>query len=1149
MDRALTIHKASAGSGKTYNLALEYIRLMLGVKNVETGNYVLNSARYCRRRIPARHRHILAITFTNKATEEMKERIVMRLHELAEMPSPGQTDAEYAARLLDEFGCTRQELCEAASLAMNELLYDYGGFNVSTIDSFFQQVLREFAREVDRQGDFEVELDEANVVSSGVAMMLDDLNYGNPARGARMQRWIFDYMLSRISESGRHNMLDRSSGLFANLVEFVGKSCSEDYKEYAAELQRYLADETLLRDFRLRLKGAVDDARSAAVTASREVLAAVNDAGCDKEMVNRYLLGYIENIQTGKDPSTSSLQSKTLQKVLDGNYAEEDIYAKGKCPVTGKGKSKTYIFPPASVAESLEVFVRAYVRLGVMAAIVPPTLKAADNLEFQGFALGYIEKFRRDNNLILLSDTNDLLDRIICDDDAPFIYERLGVALRHFLIDEFQDTSRMQWKNLRPLVSAGVCDRNDSLIIGDEKQAIYRFRNSDSSMLGHTVEQDDFPGRCRIKGNVPAENTNYRSAPDMVRFNNTVFARLAAALAVDGYGGVVQGLPKGRSCESEPTAYIRFAISKESDEALARMARHILSQHQAGYEWRDIAVLVRYKSEAAKIVEYLRANHPEISLLSEEALYLRNSSSVKLIVGMLKLLDRSYGDDTDPGRRHTASDTMAMISRYDYHTARGATPDEALHAALGDSATRTSQVAGAVNELRRTHATSLASLVEMIVRQRIPAEQRRSEMAFICAFQDMVAEYCKCYPDSVHDFLKWYDAIGRERALPGAPDVDAVSIMTIHKSKGLEWPCVHLPVVQWELTRQDTVWFHPVYPGVDPAVTPPIIPVKTTELFGHEFSPYRDEYNREMSAQRTDNLNLIYVAFTRAARELIISTDGSGVGEYVLQALQRPMSESEYTDGLHLDTSAFFNEDRGLEIGKPTQPEEKEIHHRRTKRLSRIIRQLPDYEVFERDDTRELVAMPDITTALGVIGEDGTDGREIVDPVPDGCGGEELRQRSEAARRGTLLHAVMAEMERRTDLDRALGRVANAMSLGPDETDRLRRLLGTAIDSDDPRVDRWFDPDGRLLSEQRILLPDGTVLIPDRIILHPDGSVDVVDYKFTSAMRVSHQQQLRSYCLLLRSMGYKQVSGHLWYPLLGKIATEKIESQTTINQA
>ncbi len=1140
LDRTLTIYKASAGSGKTYTLALEYIKLLLGVKNAETGSYSLNDEKYCGRRLKNRHRHILAITFTNKATAEMKERIVKQLHSLAVMPSPGAKDADYAPALTAAFGCTRAELCRAASMAMNELLYDYSGFNVSTIDSFFQLVLREFAREVDRQGDFEVELDDNAVVSNGVSMMLDDLNYGNPPDGPRMQRWIYDYMLNRIRESGKHYMLDRGSGVFASLVDFVGKSCSEDYKEYAPELQRYLDEPGNTVKFRAVLARRIKDAAEELQKAARAVKAVLMQAECDDNKLNRYLLKYVDESLAGKEPSDDSLNTKVMQSLIDESYTDEKIYAKGKC-TTGSGKNKITVYPPSEVASALQVFACAYEKMCVERAVCRPTLKAVDNLEFLGFVMRYIEQFRRENNLILLSDTNDLLSRIISDDDAPFIYERLGMFLHHYLIDEFQDTSRMQWNNLRPLVAEGVHNRHDSLIIGDEKQAIYRFRNSDSSMLHSTVSEVDFPGRNRVKGDAPGDNTNRRSAPDMVRFNNTLFGRMAAGLGVPGFENVVQTLPP---CDGhEDSAYIRFAKVSDTDEALADMASHMLRQHEAGYRWRDIAVLVRGTAEAAKVVEFLRTQHPEISVLSEEALYLHNSTSVKLIIGMLKLLDRSYADENGSTGSRTLSDTMAMISRFDYYKSEGAAATEALSAALGDIS-GSEAVSHAVSHLRSLHASSLSSLVEMIVQQRIPAAQRKHEMAFICAFQDMVTDYCKRYPDSIHDFVKWYYKVGRYRSLPAAPDIDAVPVMTIHKSKGLEWPCVHIPMAQWALCREDDVWFHPHFPGISSDITPPIILVPTTGLFGNRLSPYRIEYEREKVEQRTDNLNITYVAFTRAGRELIISSSGASVGKDIELALRRPATDGELADGLHIDTAAAFTGDCLMEIGQPTEPSDRDLK-RQKEHSRRSTFELDDYEVFDRDDTRELVAMPDITTELGAISDDDPAdiaAREIVDPIPSGCSGEELRQRAEAARRGTLLHAVMAEMETRSDLEYALGRVANAVALAPDETELLRRLLQTALDSDDPRVDRWFDSDGRLLSEQSIMLTDGTVLRPDRIVIHSDGSVDLVDYKFTSEMRLSHQQQLRDYCLMLRNMGYKRVSGHLWYPLLGKIATEKIEN-------
>ncbi|MDE5642424.1 MAG: UvrD-helicase domain-containing protein [Muribaculaceae bacterium] len=1141
----LTIYKASAGSGKTYTLALEYIKLLLGVKNAETGSYCLNSEKYCRLRQKSRHAHILAITFTNKATEEMKERIVNELNALSQVPQPGTRDANYAGTLTSMFGCTRDELANAARLALNELLFDYSHFNVSTIDSFFQTVLREFAREVDRQGDFEVELDDSIAVGNGVSMMLDDLNYGNPVNGSRMQSWIYDYMLNRIRESGRHNLLDRSSSLFSGLVDFVCKSCGEDYKEYANELQKYLADPARLRNFRSQVKAVIERQTDTLRQRARDVVSALalDDYNTD---VLKSIGSYLNAIISGEEPSAKGLELKAMQALLSGDYDEKTIFTASKCRSTGKGKSKITVYPSAGTCVCLEAFAHEYQKTYVTAGTLRPALPAADNLEFLGFALNYIEQFRRDNNLILLSDTNDLLGKIISDDEAPFIYERLGVFLNHYLIDEFQDTSRMQWKNLRPLVSSGIHDRHDSLIIGDEKQAIYRFRNSDSSMLHHTVADEDFPQLNSVKGSAPGENTNYRSAPDVVRFNNTVFARMARNLAVEGFENVVQTLPERKEPESD--AYIRFSAPENVEAALDTMASDILRQQDSGYQWRDIAILVRTRREAATVVEFLRKSYPQISVLSEEALYLRNSSSVKLISGMLRLLDRACADDTDATRRSGKTDTIAMISRFDYYIGEGATPVDALHMALGDNVDR-AEMNSAISRLRDMHASSLVSVVEQIIHQRIPPKQRRSEAAFICAFQDMVTDYCKRYPDSIHDFVKWYDKTGKHRALPAAPDIDAVQVMTVHKSKGLEWDCVHIPMATWPMVKETERWFHPKYPAIPAEITPPILLVKTSQLFDSDDSPYRDEYRMERQAQLTDNLNTTYVAFTRAARELIISAPCdrfgkiSNVGKDIMDSLTLPLADNERNSGLLIDTAANFTGESTMEIGRPTMADSGKAEKKSGDRNTPAVIDLEDYCVFERDDTRELVSFPDITTELGKISDDGPEdiaARDIVDPVPPGCRGEELEQRRKAARRGILLHAVMAEMNSRHDLDSALQRISTAIALDPAATEEIRALLKPAIDSADSRIDRWFDPQGRLLSEQSILMPDGTVLRPDRIVIHSDGSVDLVDYKFTSAMRNSHQHQLRDYCLMLRDMGYSKVCGHLWYPLLGKIATEKI---------
>lgn len=1133
-DTVLTIYKASAGSGKTYTLTYEYIRTLLGIKQ-GNGGHVLNSAKYIGTRRSCRHRSILAITFTNAATEEMKTRIVKELHLL----STGSEDAEYTGKLMQEFGCTGEELCVAARIALGELLLEYSGFNVSTIDSFFQAVLRTFAREIDQQGDYELTLDQSDAISRSIALMLDELNYSSPVNSARIKAWIKDYMFDLMSGGSGYNFFDRSGQLLGSLTRKMKDALNEDYHQHSDEIKAYLADpasiSTFVRDLREKIKGLGADSEKAA----KEFFTCLSSLGCPENIINSTVLNRLYSaIDNPRALISAKEEAKAFFAVLNSDEVSKKAFH-----TTNMGKLKMKIDSPevaeiyAAMRRAVCAIHRERVVLGIYRVILQGTLE----LDFVGLASDFLEKYLKENNLVLISDTGDLLNRIISEEDTPFIYERLGMSLSNFLIDEFQDTSRMQWENLRPLVGNSLGFDHENLIIGDEKQSIYRFRNSDSSLLGYKIAEYDFPGRIVPKGFLPEENTNYRSAGDIVRFNNTVFKHMSAILGVSGYGNVVQ-----TPCRkySEQAAHIKFQWGRElNEETMEEMAQVILQQHESGYRWHDILILVRKKAEARKIVEFMVSKHPEIRVLSNEALLVNSSPAVRTVMSMLKLVEKSYSTERDRGEKKysTRADVVAMISRYDYYRNDGLDKPEALRMALEDVTKPESNLNGEIFKIRAENPANLVALIEAIIHHKLSEKQRHSEHAYIAALQDLAQQHVEGPDPSISAFIAAYDRNTKKWAIQAPSNLDAVEIMTIHKSKGLERACVHIPAADWDLVGKTDLWM-PLksLDGFKAETVPPMIHITLVEdspLADKKYSPLYEDCRQAYDAAIADNLNLLYVAFTRASRELHVwgasSASGKGMCRPLIEALASAAATDTGGDSSLLDMGFYFSpEEKILEIGCATKPEKKHVESSET-----ITAEA--YNVVLRKDTRELISIDDILSLD--IGDE--EDKFIVDRPK---GRFQNREMEIAARRGNNLHNILASMRVLDDLDAAVTRTCLRLGLSEIETEEYRGELAHAIEQGGEQVKSWFDPTCRVYAERSITdrsssdVREHRTFRPDRVVISPDGKAIVVDYKFTSAIDSEHKEQVEGYIRLLNRLGRRNVEGYLWYPLLGQIIKVQI---------
>lgn len=1116
----LTVYKASAGSGKTYTLTYEYIKLLLGHKN-EDGSYSLNkTGKEC-------HRAILAITFTNKATAEMKQRIINELAVLAQVELKEGEKSPYTENLTKEFGCSVDDLQQVAYKALLELLFDFGFFNISTIDSFFQNILRIFAREAELTGNYEVELSEEYAIDNGVNEVLSSLNResGQNEKEKKERRWLSGwlskYMHNLVDEGGKFNMFNRASTFYEQILSFVNKICDEEFKLNSERMMKYLADPSKIIAFEQAIaKKEGEIMRDTREKAMRAINILSQMGLTPNDCLSNHVRNQLMSWASGKAiaPSPSVIKAKDNQEDLSTRYLK--AYAKeGALPAE---------FDVAYL-DAIETMCHSYLTIA--------TYKLTRNniyiLGLLGSVSKKIEEYRNENNLILLSDTNDILQRIISEDELPFIYERVGTNLRHFLVDEFQDTSRMQWQNLRPLISESLSHNHDNLIIGDEKQCIYRFRNSDPSLLKDQV-QAEFQRYYEERGNDISENTNWRSSADVVRFNNTMFVAIAENAGLsEMYKNVVQQIaPKHKNHRGYVLVNALDGNAAEfTEQSLAIMAEEIKRQLLSGYKASDIAILVSQWKEGSKAIDYMldymarTPDCPLVNILSNEALNIANSNAVRLIISVLRYLDTP---DEAPDKYHVATREFSrLINRYEYYISCGHTHSEALPLAIPENA----ELDGLAAQVKDMECISLPSIVERIIKRYISEDILANENIYILTFQDVVVDFCSRGTGDIHSFLKWWDKFGYKTSLTFPDTVDAIKVMTIHKSKGLEFKCVHIPFAVWEMKeneKKNKKWFDTtgIYEGIDAEIVPPILPMKVNSKI--QGTSYEAQYKKNLKAEFVDKLNLTYVAFTRAENELIINcktpnVDKNGninkrqISDYMALAID--MADNQYvaskqnayagkSSDVLVDLKGNKKSETVLVIGEPTinEPEktpDSEGQAAGKPKDETLVRKGVPYFTADRDDMWNLSRV------------------------------EDLQDMDAPRERGIILHDILGAVHHLDDLRLAVRRHAYRYKISDEEADEIYRFLNSAISDD--RVKRWFCDYYREVKERTIVMPNGDRYRPDRVVWTKDGCVEVVDYKFGEQRPKKYITQVRGYMNMLQEMGHENLKGYIWYLDSGEI--------------
>ena len=862
----LNIYKASAGSGKTYRLTLEYIKLLLTADNDNREPILLTEHK-------KNHSHILAITFTNKATEEMKSRIIKELALLADLTEK----SNYRKDLREHFHTDDESVARAAKVALYDLLFNYTYFNVSTIDSFFQQVLRTFAQDIDRPDNFEVSLDDEYILTIAVNRIFDQLG---EADNATIKEWVKKSIDIKIDEGGKFNIFNRKSSIASEIVSTLKGLMNEDYRINSEIIDGYLSNIKRIKDFEeviRKKRNAILDKWTKDID---YILNGTKLYGIDIFFKKNTLF---ESIKRGKIDSKCSLKD-----IKEDKDIEKELFTKSK-KSDGKTLKRTNAVPQ-KILDDLANFVSNFDKEADIVFNCNAILRNIYTMGLLGVATKEMKNYCRNNDIILISDTNDVLGKIIGHEPAPFIYERMGVYLHHFLIDEFQDTSKMQWDNMLPLVIESLSKRYENLIIGDEKQCIYRFRNSNPELLGN--EAEDFIGELfgtdsvKVIGNKISENTNWRSAPAVIRFNNTLFYMLGLQDELFGknaYNHVIQAIPEKN--ENTP-GYVRLEfigneeITGAEDGADTKTAIDIANEHlkkdltiliaEKGYKPKDIAILVDKNKQAEKIVGIIEELKNEsdnekirnLQVIVNDALTLNSSSAVKIVINTLKLIIKesrikeeeekqnkeiSSSENKTSGKKkgskfkNTELNFLRFSTLLETFLAEGTDEQKAFFKAYKEKDTQSNYKndnGRESNDGIMIDSENVGTTIDHII-SALPEQLLEKENLFVSAFVDAVIDYSEHSEQDIISFLNWWEETGKYKKVSFPEGTDSITVSTIHKSKGLEFKVVLIPYTNWNFYEASTPskpkreWMKvksgdDIFKGIDAEIIPPMLPIEIT---------------------------------------------------------------------------------------------------------------------------------------------------------------------------------------------------------------------------------------------------------------------------------------------------------------------------------
>jgi len=1038
---SFSIYDASAGSGKTYTLVKEYLKIILSSPK--------NDA----------YRNILAITFTNKAVHEMKSRIVGSLSEFAK-DNPSAKAIDLMEDLSRETGLSVIKIKTKSQSIIKHLIHNYAAFDISTIDKFTHKVIRAFAHDLNLPMTFEVTLDTENLLIEAV-----DAIIAQAGQDETLTKLLIDFTMEKTDD-------DKSWDVSREILETGRLVLNENNRNEISHFQDKSIEEFV--EIKKKMSALCAALEKENTDFALELLDLIDKNGIDLKSFSRGTFpNHLESIRDGK----FNPKNKTFHEF-------EDI------AINKTAKDKALI--ESLIPEFLQVLNKIYKNFEKR-DFYKAFLKNITPLSLLNTVSNELAKIQSEQNILSISEFNAIIHREIQNQPAPFIYERLGERYRHFFIDEFQDTSEMQWQNLIPLIDNALAGQDDFgnkgtlMIVGDPKQSIYRWRGGKAEQfIELSKEGNPFANPDK---KIEHLNTNYRSYSEVIDFNNAFFKLISAEFTNADYKDLYEN-HSFQNTNSKKGGYVNISflpiiekndfadedeVVEKSDLYVLATLNTIMNVIREGFEYKDIVILTRKRDQGIAIANYL--TEQKIPLLSSETLMIQNATEVRLIVYLLRYLNNSADLDAKANFLHflaTAKEVKMPIHDF---------------IALGmshkfekdfENWLLSFDVLFSFDDVRKK---SLYEAVEIIITKFVlPSEGN----AYVQYFLDIVLERDIRNQAGIADFLSFWDKNAQKFSIPSPEGNNAVRIMTIHKSKGLEFPVVIMPFAEEDYNRKpkDKLWLDTEEAdlGVPKAL---IDNSSAVEGFGESASAV---FNLKKQEELLDNINVLYVALTRAEEQL-----------YVISQSLKERKDGEFPNNM----ASFFIK---YLMNKGIYDSEK-----------------LEYEFGNKTKLSPSHHSVDLVKAIPIV-------FEVLNPKNIKIAQREAlmwgTHQQEAISYGNIIHEILAFVKDKSDVDLAVTKAIENGLITYDQTEKVLSTLKEIVNHDELLV--CFDGKNKILNEQTIVQKEGKILKPDRIVLTANKEAYLLDYK-TGVSNAKYTRQIQEYQDAIEDLGYKVLKRALVY--------------------